>query len=320
MDKITRLKKEISSLKERRREANEFLQKVDDLEQKTYAEICKSYKDFYTSKRNKEFVLYDRFPSHEALEIYCARHREFPLFKDGELNAKELTEIIKHLYQFETGKEYEILTVGATELHGEPVYGGQAFKNIPHLFFMIGNAKTLAPFKEYNGMYVNSDKLHTDIYLRGKAQNLITIETDRESSKKINTLGITCSTGDIFDMEELLNYYDECEHEYTAFDCSAKKQIFSRYLPSSLNYAGGSKIKGIKDVFDFIIHPFDSFIARVLISIVIYKRNNGIDELTDEDYNHIFDSLYGEKVTIKEDVLKDIPKQLQYVPSEKSGR
>ncbi len=71
---------------------------------------------------------------------------------------------------------------------------------------------------------------------------------------------------------------------------------------------------------DFDIHPLDTYIANVLISIVIYKRNNDIQELSSDDYNHIFSVLFGEKVNIVEEAQKDIPRKLIYVLNQKTGR
>lgn len=68
-------------------------------------EIAKAYHDFFEQKRNKEFVYYQKFPSVEALDIYAHRSSEFfPLYNHGRLNVAELAEVIRHLYQFHTGR------------------------------------------------------------------------------------------------------------------------------------------------------------------------------------------------------------------------
>lgn len=318
MDKFTTLTKEIDYLKKQQEEAKNLIKKLEHQCNLKYGEIAKAYQDFYTRKTNKEFVLYNDFPNLDALEIYLYKiSSKFPLHEYGTLNVKELAESIKYLYQFKTGKEYQIFTMGAVELEGKPVYGGQVFSSKPHLYLMIGNNKTLEPYSKYNRKFVNSNKLYLDIYLHAKGQNIINIEADRDYH---NSIGIECSTGHIFDKPGLLNYYDECYQQYMTLETSEKKQIFSTNLRSSLNFSGGYKKKGIKDVMDFNIHPSDTYIAKVLISIIIYKRNNNIQELSNEDYNHIFDVLFGEKVDIVGGAKVDIPKQLIYIPNEKSGR
>lgn len=318
MDKITALTKEIEYWELKKEEAKKLIEKSEEQCNLKYGEIAQAYQDFYIRKTNKEFVLYNDFPSLDALKTYlCRLSGKFPLHEYGTLNIKELAEIIKYLYQFKTGKEYQIFTMGAVELDGEPVYGGQVFSSKPHLYLMIGNNKTLEPYSEYNGKFVNSNKLYLNIYLDARGQSIINIEIDEDYK---NSMGIECLTGHIFDKPGLLNYYNECYYQYMTFDASEKKQIFSSNIRSSLNYSGGYKIKGIKDVLDFNIHPFDTYIAKVLISIIIYKKNNNIQELSNDDYNHIFDVLFREKVNIIEDSKKDIPRQLIYVPNEKSGR
>lgn len=318
MDKITALTKEINYWENQKKEAKKLIEKSEQQCDLKYGEIAKAYGDFYTGKTNKEFVLYNDFPSLDALETYlCKISGKFPLHEHGTLNVKELSEIIRHLYQFKTGKEYQIFTMGAVEIDSEPIYGGRVYSSKPHLYLMIGNNKNLEPYSEYNGKFVNSDGLYLNIHLNAKGQNIINIEVDRDYH---NPIGIECSTGHIFDKPGLLNYYNECYQQYMTFVASEKKQIFSSYLRSSLKYSGGYKMKGIKDVMDFNVHPFDTYIAKVLISIIIYKRNNNIQELSNEDYNHIFDVLFGEKVDIVGDSKVDIPKKLIYIPNEKSGR
>lgn len=304
MDKISNLMGEINCLREKEEQAKKLIDEMGGQYYLKYQEIAKAYQDFYARKTNKEFVLYNDFPKLDALRIYLSERNLFPLYEYGLLNVKELVEIIKHLYQFKSGNEYDILTMGAVERMGES-----------HLYFMVGNNKTLEPYREYNGKFVNSYNLFNDINDRKK--NLIIIDTDHDYRNLVN---IECLTGDISDEPGLLNYFNEYERRYMPFGISNNKQIFSRNLRSSLNYSGGYKMKGIKDVMDFNIHPFDTYIAKVLISIVIYIRNNNIQELSNDDYNHIFGVLFGEKVDIVEDAKKDIPRQLIYVPNKKTNR
>jgi len=112
-----------------------------------------------------------------------------------------------------------------------------------------------------------------------------------------------------------INYIDYRKNDrlkYHSTKMGKEKQIFSSRLLKKNN-----ERVGINDVLSFYLHPNDTFIAKVLISIIIYKRNNQIIELTSEDYNHIFDVLYKEKVTIKEDVEKDFPRLLEFIPKKR---
>lgn len=306
MDRIYKLMKKAKDLEHRKKELELLIEKNNLQYSSNIKDIAKAYQDFYDKKTNNEFVLYDRYPSIEALKLYLQNISwRFPLYDFGVLNVKELAEIIKHIYQFKTGQEFEILTIGATEKEWTPVYGGQTFSLRTHVYFMVGNNKSLSSFKNYNGMYVNSDKFYTDIYSDAHGKNMVNIELDRDY---LNTLGIECLTGNFWDEKENINYSDD---RSDTFDGSINKQIFSKNILSNLN---SSHFKGIKDVLDFEVHPDDSFIANILISIIIYKRNNQIQQLTEADYSHIFDVLFHEKVDIVGDALKDIPRKLTYVP------
>ena len=96
-------------------------------------------------------MLHERFPSREMLKAYY-KHI-FPLVAQGEFNSKELVEVIKQLYSLERQKEYTILTLGLVEKDSTKDHGWTSESLIPHLYFLVGNEKTLAPFKEYNGQY-----------------------------------------------------------------------------------------------------------------------------------------------------------------------
>ena len=316
MDKISRLSREIRQLEKSKKKLEELLKRSEKQQEVDRKEIAKAYEDFYNNKTNTEFVLYDRYPSIEALKLYLQYISDrFPLYDFGKLNVKELAEIVKHIYQFKTGKEFDIVTVGSVECHGTPVYGGQAFSMKPHLHFIVGNDKTLEPFREYQGLFVNSDELYTTIDLRAKGKDLVNIEVNQDYR---TPLGIECLTGSLWDEKGTINYSGDCGSYYETFDASLYKQIFSSYIRSNLGFY--SKQKGIKDVMSFPLHPYDGDIAKILISIVIYKRNNQIENLTEEDYNHIFDVLYKEKVDIIGASERDIPRTLTYVPNKKSGR
>lgn len=307
MNKIERLTKEIEDLKKQKIEAEKLIKNTESKISINNKEIANAYKEFFNNLTNKEFILYERFPSMKALDIFRS-YDKFPLYDEGILNAKELAEIIKHIYQFKTGKEYNILSIGVTETDGMPIYGGKVYQIVPHLHFIIGNDKTLEPYKEFSGKFINNDRLYSKIYLYAKGKDIINIELERDSK---NSLGINCLTEKFSDKDNEINYYDAQYNEYSYVGFDLHKRIFNDSIHNP---------KGIRDVFNFEINTFDTYIAKTLISIIIYKRNNNIKELSDEDYNYIFDTLFNEKVNIVEDAKKDIPNELIYVPSEKYGK
>jgi len=314
MDKISRLIKLKEQLKTQQSDAEKLIKEIEQKRRENYNDIAQSYKEFFDKKVNKEFVLYDKFPSVEALELYLMRGK-FPLYDFGGLKVKELAEIIKHIYQFKTGKEYSILTIGVSELDVEPVYGDKVYLMKPHLYFMIGNQKTLSPYSEFNGQYVNHDSLHTDIYLNAKGKNLINIELAHDYPvDNVQLLDIECLVDEGYNKKGALNYYNFTSNTYENFNVSAYKNIFGYNIRGKISH---SKFSGIKDVFDFDINYMDTYIAKILVSIIIYKRNNQISELTEEDYNHIFDVLFGEKVNMTASIEQDFPKSLVYVPHTK---
>ena len=110
---------------------------------------------------------------------------DFPFQHYGILNVKELAEVIKYLYQFQKDKEYFIITVGMTESKVNPGENRMLVK--PHLYFLIGNEKTLAPYQSYQGKYVESNELYQAISNSSQESDFICIELDRDLN---NSLGI----------------------------------------------------------------------------------------------------------------------------------
>lgn len=315
MDKITRLTRELKELEKQKREAQALIEWANQRQDETYGTIAQSYFDFFDTKRNSEFVLYEQYPSISALELYLSRiSRNFSLAEYGKLNAKELVEVIKQIYQLKTGKEFDIVTIGTTEINGSPVYGGQVFSMKPHLSFLIGNEQTLAPYQEYDGKFLNDDHLYYQLYFGSRRPNLVTIELEEEAT---NSFGIECLTGQPYDRRGEMNCFDETSHTGCSFGFDLYKQVFSSNIRSKLNL---SKVRGIKAVFDLSIHSHDTYLAKILLSMVLYKRNKHLQTFTSEDYDHIFDVLFGEKVSIIEEAEKDIPKQLLYIPNQKYRR
>lgn len=316
MDKYLRIKQQLKKLKQQKLEAEQLVAITKGSIDKKNLEIAQYYQDFFKNKKNTEFVFYDRFPSAEALKLYVQRiSSEFPLYEVGDLNVKELAEIVKHFYQFQRGPEYDILTIGSNEHHGSPVYGGQSWSIRSHMYFIIGDDKTLAPFREYDGKYINEDKVYTSIFLTARGKDLISIEL--ENGYNLPNIDIECLTGSNRDIPKKINYFNYEENDNSYCDFSKSKNIFEYQLSNRVGQTGRYGYNGIKDVLDFAPHISDTFIAKMLISICIYKQNNNIEELTNEDYNHIFDVLYKEKVDIIGQADKDIPKKLIYVPNSK---
>lgn len=278
MKKILKLQQEYQALEQKIIELENLKRDLECKKNKKIKEIGNTYQDFFDKKQQKEFVFYKEYPTMSNLDFYKrAISSKFPLYDYGRLNAKELAEIIKYLYQFKTGKEYNILTTGSYYSDEEN----------PHVHFIIGNQKTLNGLKKYNGKFFENPYIYP--VLDGPpVQSLISIKLENAS---------------LYDDIDFSKY----SPEKSAVRLLKDKQIFTSSIITSY-------YKSIREVLNFDIHPNDTFIAKVLISIIIYKRNNELSELSSEDYNHIFDVLFKEKVTIKEDTSMDFPNALSYVP------
>lgn len=319
MEKTIELRNNIKELEKQILKGEQLIADSKKKIEQTSFEIAEYYKKYFDNKRNTEFVLYNRFPSEEVLKLYLTKINEkFPLYEFGNIDGKELAELIKHCYQFQRGSEYDILTIGVNEIERISEYGWESWTVIPHLYFMIGNDKTLASYREYDGQYVNEDRLQSSIHLNDREKDFICIELDSDwNNPKID---IECLTGNNADRQGRINYFNLALRKYCNHDFGSLKNIYTDKLWHKVGSKGRFGYNGIKDVLDFNVHIFDTFLARILVSVSIYKRNNRIEKLTEEDYNHIFDVLYGEKVDIIKQAEIDVPKKLIYVPNKEYGR
>lgn len=337
MNKFIRLQKEKGKLERERekleRQKDELAIQEKSLNQEIgvkKSEMSSCYQEFFDKKQNKEFVLYERFPSREMLKAYY-KHT-FPLVAQGKFNSKELVEAIKQLYSLERQKEYAILTLGLVEKDSTKDYGFTSESLIPHLYFLVGNEKTLAPFKEYDGQFLNDGFLKPTLEDRYK-KDFMVIEAERYLRNREEVLPMECLMNSFFvGRKNQINYRNYLKYSRNYIDtvesCTFSKfvQIFRNPLTNNETFDEKYKncykkdyYNGIQKVLKYNLTTPDAFIAKVLISICIYKRNNGITELTSDDYNHIFEVLYGEKVDIIGLSESEITRNLTYVPNSKYG-
>ena len=314
MDKITKYQKRIIEIE---KERENLKKKIIDLEQDKkiiYHNLAQEYQKFFISKRKQEFVYYNHFPSTMALVGYLQEfNNNFPLYPYGILNVKELAEIIKHVYQFKTGKVYHILTTGASkesEITKLPI--------IPQAFFIIGNSHTITEdIIAYHGNYYNYLTKYNEINnidLMPKSNLVkITLENGNWDEQGI----IESLTGDAYDRPTRINYHTNDFLGYADASIKGTKQIFAKNI---INNIKDSSQPGIRNTLAFNLHHNDTYLAAILISIIIYKRNNNLIELTQDDYDHIFTVLFKEKAPIKEDTKKDFPRRLEYNPNPKTNR
>lgn len=289
--------------------------KIDDLD-KMYEELrnerdC-AFRELYNDKTNTEFHMLESYRDIKNLRYYLQRENsKFSLSDFGIFDACELAEIIKYIYQFEQGGKYSILTLGADSMDGEPTNSEKKFASNPHVYFLIGNDDTLKLFLNSAGKFYNDNYLYNKLYMDAPSGCFSSIELKHNPN---NTMKINCLTGSDFDEEGMINYFDTATQSYANFGIDKYKQIF---LDTVIRKMNTKKSLGISPILDFDT-PYR--VINILVSIVIYKRNKGIKNLTEEDYNYIFDILYGKQVHIKEDIEKDIKRELIYVPNEITKR
>lgn len=314
MDKFLKLKEEREKLEQQKKEAETLIQKCEEGIANKNKEMGRCYADFFKCQTHQDFKLYTRFPSKEALQMYFKYNAIFPLNEEGKFHANELAEMIKQFYSYQKQQEYQIFTIGVNEKKFNKDHGFDFYKLVPHLYFLIGNEKILAPFLEYNGQFINKEDFFIWYVEYYREQNIISIPL-KNSYDLENPLSIECFTSSKYDKKDKINYYDYICKEYERCIFSKNIDLFANDLSYRVLHTGLYGYNGIRDLFSFNIHKNDTFIAKILLSICIYKYNNGIKELTSEDYHHIFETLYGEEVDIIKEVEKDIPRSLKYVPS-----
>ena len=79
MDEIYKLMKEKKALEQQKKNLELLIEENNLQYSSTIEDIAQAYQDFYDKKTNKEFVLYDRYPSIEVLKIYLS-YETFSLF------------------------------------------------------------------------------------------------------------------------------------------------------------------------------------------------------------------------------------------------
>lgn len=315
MNKEQRISQTIKTLQEERTKILEEARVIGQQLEEQHELYRKLYPGFFSSKTAPTFVLYDRFSSFSQIQSYyskidCQTH---PIYEYGEFDIRELAEVIKLLYSYQRQKEYQIMTFGNVE------WMPGRCKLEPNLNFLIGNDRTLEDYQEYQHCFLENDSHFKFEYSDSDIQSFISLMAQENRSYQHfpeNTLlPIACFPDDYIrlyckDSAYSLWYYDELRKVQ---DSSFRKNI-NIFADADAVRSSFVHYKGIKDTLSFPIHINDSFIAKALISIAIYKKNNQKTSLSNEDYRYIFRELYGEDVDIQEEIKKDIPKTLKYVP------
>lgn len=165
------------------------------------------------------------------------------------------------------------------------------------LFFLIGNEKSLADYISFQGTF------------------------QKEVSKEIKAI-LTKKIPNLIGLKALESNYNTLEVQWNIENLN-RFNIFHNCLVNFSDY------EGIQDTLSFPIHSSDKFLAEMLISIAIYKKNNGliyqknqeVRDLMDEHYQEIFKVLFGEPYVgnIQQMIHRDIPKTLRYIPKDRKN-
>ena len=310
--------KEIKKVEKEIKDIEEKIKKIEDEKESLNNKLKNigfDYKKFFLYRWHHgddkcKFKLYKKFPSIAKFKVYIKYYGDQDRFGYDDphhpldvqasyedtasrsyFNPEELAVFIKHLYQFQTGREYNILTIG------NMIEIGGLCNVYPKLYYLIGENERLEEYQEYNGkFYEDLDKFKFNKPQKG----LIAIPHVGEKANYYNQIKYS-KTMDCYEYKTIGNNYKY----YFEKDIN----VFKEELKYHLN-----EIKMHKDIFEFPIAKEDNFISNILYSIMIYKYMNGIFELTDQDYDDIIYELYGEKITpISEQTQTDIPKQLKYI-------
>ena len=211
----------------------------------------------------------------------------------------ELSVFIKALYQFQTGRECDILKFGSAI---EISYLTNVF---PIFYYLIGTKYALEKYAEYNGKYYEE----LDKFSFNNPQDGMVIIPEATTNRTFDPKNID------LDVLKTFKYY---EYKYAGKNAIAiyrkYESIFKPYRKSET-----SKINTHRDALVPMISAKENFISDILYSVMIYKNNNGKTTLTDEDYNTIFNTLYHENVpSFSNQVEAEKPKILTYVKDQKS--
>lgn len=266
------------------------------------------YVNFFLSKNSKKMILYDKFPDLDTIIKYYSDtfwNNIHPLEEFGKFEIKELLEVIKLLYSIKRQENYKILTTGFLTPKFSKLLDGSLFELVPNIYFLVGNDKTLDDCFGYQNLFLEEVK---DFQFAKKyTANFIAISPKQATIRDTLDISCQCPNSDC-GYYGGIQYYDELVNNYNTTKYLSIINIFDDNFYNKI-----SRYSGIQDTLSFTIYPDDEFIAKVLLSIVIYKKNHHKQKLSNDDYRYIFYELFKENVNVEKEITKDFPKVLKYV-------
>ncbi len=269
------------------------------------------YDSFFKSCISNKMIIYNKFPNlNDIIEYYSSKNWNagHPIYEYGNFNIEELAIVIQYLYSFFRNEEYKTVMLGYLERTKFHVLEGIFEQLRPNLYFLIGNSKTLEDYIPYKNCFLEKEqsfdfqkKIISFIGLRAKEGiifNELSIHTELENHR----------------IYPGIYYYDEIKQEYDNVKYLSHINIFDEYFYKKIR-----TYSGIEDTLNFAIHANDSFLAKILISIAIFKKNHQKTQLSNEDYQYIFYELFKDNsVNVKKEIERNIPKKLKLVSKNKN--
>lgn len=307
----SKINRELELQQRYKTKADESARRVIELRKSLVDSYPKFISDSIKESPNK-FVYKEKFPTTEEIRSFYqyGNTNNISLYEYGWFDIKELAAIIKTLYSLKRQQEYKIITLTNFEIeyNGPEKYDKHL---VPYMNFLIGIDKKIEYLNDYNGNYFESNSLlNSDVNSIFEAERHQNIVRLKQKSEKNNTsLGIRFENDKNWILDELC-YFDDISlfTKYAKF--SSKYNIFDKYFGEVKRRLDNEPRKNIGALLSFSLDFQDNFIAKTLMSIVIYKKKINKLELDNNDYKYIFYELFKSDIDISKIVDKEIPKVL----------
>lgn len=304
---ITRkIRKELELQEKRQTDIDASMRRVVELRKSLVSYYPNFIKKSISSFPN-EFQSIENFPTTEVIRSYLQYGNpnicdDILLYEYGWFDIKELAAIIKVLYSLKKQQEYKLITLANLE---DVYYGTEDVdkRTIPYVNFLIGPNKRMKYLEKYNGTYLDISYINNsflDDFNKERHLNLVRI---KQKGMFVNSsLERRC-------VSNYFKFYDE-DKMNSGLSFSSKYNIFDKYFGDVIRRLNSEYRRNIGGLFSFSIDFQDNFIAKVLMSIVIYKKKVNKQNLDNEDYKYIFYELFRENIDLDSIIEREIPKSL----------
>lgn len=304
---ITRkIRKELELQEKRQTDIDASMRRVIELRKSLVSYYPNFIKKSISSFPN-EFQSIENFPTTEVIRSYLQYGNpnicdDILLYEYGWFDIKELAAIIKVLYSLKKQQEYKLITLANFE---DVYYGPEDVdkRTTPYVNFLIGPNKRMKYLEKYNGTYLDISYINNSIlddFNKERHLNLVRI---KQKGMLVNS-----------SLERrYVSYYYQFNDEdimNSGLSFSSRYNIFDKYFGDVIRRLNSEHRRNIGGLLSFSIDIQDNFIAKVLMSIVIYKKKVNKKNLDNEDYKYIFYELFRENIDLDSIIEREIPKSL----------